>query len=372
MVHHKHKKKYSKRRVSKRRVSKKKIPKKSRRRRYKRTKKHSKKRLKGGMDAFRAQARAVTRIRAAQLRDLINQVSPSDQHNPNKIVYNIGKFLAGKKAGFGVAGSVEARGGRGLEDLQPLWRFDPTSGRNHLPLSRLLLDSGDEEKRRSFPPPPPILPPMALREAALGARPVDQVLDKIKIHPGGVDPGFNLKDEDPELEAELLANYWASEDNDLEVLGGARICVTGLGRGSYVSFKRKRIGANEHTIAFDSGETVVVKLKQVEWTVFKSYMDTLDPPQPMKVTVTTLEGKTIPLEVTDLHKVEAVKTMIEEQHGIPADRQRLLMNQEVLEDGLTLRRCGVEDGAALSLALRLAEGGQQAEPEAGAEPEPDP
>ena len=112
-------------------------------------------------DAFRAKARAVTRIRAAQLRNLINQVSPSDQHNPNKIVYNIGKFLASKKAGFGVAGSVEARGGSELEDLQPLWWFDPTT-------------VGDEEKRRSFPPPPPTLPPLALREAALGDRPVGE------------------------------------------------------------------------------------------------------------------------------------------------------------------------------------------------------
>lgn len=59
MVHHKHKRKYSKRkikrvskrRVSKRRNSKRRVSKKSRRRGYKRTKKHSKKRLKGGAAA---------------------------------------------------------------------------------------------------------------------------------------------------------------------------------------------------------------------------------------------------------------------------------------------------------------------------------
>ena len=45
--------------------------------------------------------------------------------------------------------------------------------------------------------------------------------------------------------------------------------------------------------------------------------------------------------------------MIEEKEGIPADRQRLLFNQELLEDGRTLQRSGVEDSATLSLVLRL-------------------
>ena len=43
-----------------------------------------------------------------------------------------------------------------------------------------------------------------------------------------------------------------------------RICVAGRGRGYYVAFERRRIGANRHTIAFDSGETVVVNLKKEE------------------------------------------------------------------------------------------------------------
>eukprot|EP01045_Picozoa_sp_COSAG04_P028318 COSAG04_NODE_4362_length_2137_cov_1.555937_2_plen_498_part_01 len=67
---------------------------------------------------------------------------------------------------------------------------------------------------------------------------------------------------------------------------GTRICVAGFGRGTYLSFARKLIGANQHTITFDSGETVAVKLQgdvgwavesAEEWTVKESEMDTMDP-----------------------------------------------------------------------------------------------
>ena len=42
---------------------------------------------------------------------------------------------------------------------------------------------------------------------------------------------------------------------------GTRSCVAGRGRGTYVSFVRWRGGANEHTIAFDSGETATIRLR---------------------------------------------------------------------------------------------------------------
>ena len=38
------------------------------------------------------------------------------------------------------------------------------------------------------------------------------------------------------------------------------------------------MGANEHTIAFDSGETVAVKLKASTSTVKGDEMDLMDPP----------------------------------------------------------------------------------------------
>ncbi len=148
---------------------------------------------------------------------------------------------------------------------------------------------------------------------------------------------------------------------------GTRICVVGHGRGSYVSFGKKTFGANEHTIAFDSGETAVVKLKKDEWTVKEDEMGAMDPVRPLSITVTTIFGHATVLEVRASQTIGAVKTMIEEQHGIPAARQRLLFNHQPLYDGLTLQRSGVEDGAALSLVLRL-----QAGPEPGPEPEPEP
>ena len=91
-------------------------------------------------------------------------------------------------------------------------------------------------------------------------------------------------------------------------------------------------------------------------------MDAMDPPVPMIITVTTLERRTIPLDVVHTHTTEAVKAMIEEKEGIPADRQRLLFNQELLEDGRTLQRSGVEDAATLSLVLRLTENHVELEP----------
>ena len=59
-----------------------------------------------------------------------------------------------------------------------------------------------------------------------------------------------------------------------------RIYVEGKGRGTYVSFNRKNIGANEHTIAFDSGETEVIKLKNEMWALGKREMDVRDPISP--------------------------------------------------------------------------------------------
>ena len=84
---------------------------------------------------------------------------------------------------------------------------------------------------------------------------------------------------------------------DQAIPEGTRICVTGSGRGAYVSFGKKTFGANEHTIAFDSGETAAVKLKQEEWTVKEAEMDAMDPPRPLRITVTTIMGERTELEV---------------------------------------------------------------------------
>ena len=174
-------------------------------------------------------------------------------------------------------------------------------------------------------------------------------------------PNVARQFEAEEREAAVGAAGYVTERGDLALPEGTRICVAGRGRGTYTSFGKKTFGANEHTIAFDSGETVVVKLMQEEWTVKETDMDAMDPPpRPMSITVTTLEQRRIPLEVPWTTKVEAVQAMIEQDHGIPAARQRLLFNREPLFDDWTLQRCGVEDGADLGLVLRLADSTTQA------------
>ena len=122
-----------------------------------------------------------------------------------------------------------------------------------------------------------------------------------------------------ELEPQLLADTLGRADKALPE--GTRICVAGRGRGAYVSFGKKTFGANEHTIAFDSGETAVVNLKEVDWTVKESEMDAMVPPlPPVLITVTTLEQRTIKLEVSPCLVTNAVKAIIEEKAGIPVAR----------------------------------------------------
>ena len=85
---------------------------------------------------------------------------------------------------------------------------------------------------------------------------------------------------------------------------GTRICVTGHGRGTCTgSHPRARgglfrsRGGMEHTIAFDSGETAVVNLEKVAWAVKSAEMDAMDPPRPLRITVTTIMGERTELEV---------------------------------------------------------------------------
>ena len=64
---------------------------------------------------------------------------------------------------------------------------------------------------------------------------------------------------------------------DYQMPKGTRIFVAGRGRGSYVRLQNQPLfGANKHTIAFDSGETVAVKLKKGKWTVRETEMDAMD------------------------------------------------------------------------------------------------
>ena len=69
---------------------------------------------------------------------------------------------------------------------------------------------------------------------------------------------------------------------DYELPQGTRICVAGRGRGSYVSYEGKWVGANVHTIAFDAGGLAAIKLKEETWTVKEAEMDALLAAEPIK------------------------------------------------------------------------------------------
>ena len=59
----------------------------------------------------------------------------------------------------------------------------------------------------------------------------------------------------------------APDCQDSELRKGTRIFVEGRGSGTYIGFCRNLVGPNEHTIAFDSGETAAVFLETAEWAI---------------------------------------------------------------------------------------------------------
>ena len=75
-------------------------------------------------------------------------------------------------------------------------------------------------------------------------------------------PALSLEPATPEPAAEP-----AEPMPDTELTAGTRITVDGMGEGTYVAFKASWIGANTHTIEFDSGETQKMKLRDHDWRI---------------------------------------------------------------------------------------------------------
>lgn len=74
---------------------------------------------------------------------------------------------------------------------------------------------------------------------------------------------------------------------------------------------------------------------------------------PLHVTVKTLTGKSIPLDVDTGDTIKLVKEKIETKEGYPADQQRLIFHGQQLEDDHTLADYKVLEGDTLHLVMRL-------------------
>lgn len=72
----------------------------------------------------------------------------------------------------------------------------------------------------------------------------------------------------------------------------------------------------------------------------------------MRIFVTFITGKSIPLELNASEFVVNAKQKIEANQGIPLCRQSLFYDDEELEDGLTLSESKVKEDTTLNLVLR--------------------
>ncbi|XP_033132034.1 ubiquitin-like [Brassica rapa] len=73
----------------------------------------------------------------------------------------------------------------------------------------------------------------------------------------------------------------------------------------------------------------------------------------MRIFVVTLTGNTRTVEVTGSDTIGEVKTKWQEMEGIPVDQQRLVFQGRQLEDSRTVAECHIKHGSTMHMIYRL-------------------
>ena len=79
----------------------------------------------------------------------------------------------------------------------------------------------------------------------------------------------------------------------------------------------------------------------------------------MQISVKTPEGKTITMDVENSFAINNIKAITKNMEGIPTKQQRLIFNDNQLEDGCTISDYDIQNESELILLLAIKGGGKR-------------
>ena len=82
----------------------------------------------------------------------------------------------------------------------------------------------------------------------------------------------------------------------------------------------------------------------------------------MQIFVTTPTGKTIAMDVENTFTINNIKAIIKNKEGIPTKQQRLIFNDQQLEDGYTISDYNIPNLATVKVLMSIRGGGKRAKP----------